>query len=175
MFDIASPWPINASMDPPSWPQDRMLHSIRYPMEEEGMYRHSLIAIVLVPSDASMDKLFCWREQKMRIAWTIKALPSLSGKDKWTTQDHFSTLLTGSIPESGAAFFDDLLRYVMGTWLELCDSIDSHLTHSVCLAQFKFDIKVQFVNIHADNFSASRCASCEWSRPYSHHLSSGRC
>ncbi|KAL9079796.1 MAG: hypothetical protein Q9157_001368 [Trypethelium eluteriae] len=109
-------------------PQDTLLEFKRSLIQEEQLYRHSMIATIPVQTNTTEEKLFTLGQKEMRIAWTMQALPDSRGKNCWTSQDHFSTLPTSSIPESGAAFFQTLIRYVMRGWLELYQSIEGHLT-----------------------------------------------
>lgn len=137
IFNNCSSWLINASRDPQCYPQDRLMYFKRSLKEEEQISSHSILASVPVPADARGSKLFKWSKRDVRIAWTMKMLPDSSGKHSWISQDHFSTLPAGSMPDSGAAFFETLIHFVMRTWLELCDCIDSHLISCVGLTRYK--------------------------------------
>jgi hypothetical protein len=98
---------------------------------------HSILAAVPVPADAGISKLFQWGNRDVRIGWTMKMLPDSGIKDSWISQDHFSTFPAGSMPDSGAAFFETLIHFVMKTWLELCDCMDRHLIGCVGLISYK--------------------------------------
>ena len=102
--------------------------------EEEQVDSYSILASVPVPADAKGGKLFKWNKRDVRIAWTTKMLPDLNGKYSGISQDHFSTLPASSMPDSGAAFFEDLIHFLMIKWLELCDCIDSYLISCVSLS-----------------------------------------
>lgn len=100
-------------------------------VQEEELYRHSIIAFIPVQDIAYQHKLFKLSQSQVRIAWTMRAFPDLSGKHSWGSQDHFSTLPTSSMPESGAEFFKALVQFMMSAWSELCESIDRYLISCV--------------------------------------------
>lgn len=119
IFNDCSSWVMNASRDPHHCPQDRSLYFKRSLKEEEQTSNHSILASVPVPANARGSKLFKWSKRDVRIAWSMKMLPDSNVRNSWMSQDYFSTLPAGAIPDSGGAFFETLIQFAMRTWLEL--------------------------------------------------------
>jgi hypothetical protein len=61
------------------------------------------------------------------ISWDVEIRPDLDGDNRWVSIEHWSTLRKGSIPDSGMAFLDDLIKELIMGWLEFCDQIDIYL------------------------------------------------
>jgi hypothetical protein len=100
---------------------------------EEQVRHYSVVASVPVYLEESLREVFNFYWNAKRVAWTMVLLPDTSGRDRWVTIDHFSTLKFGSMPDSGMAFLDSFINELMKEWLELCGCMDTHVRLCVSL------------------------------------------
>lgn len=170
---------MNHDVDPKQCQRDMWIeHQVTH--MEEGEWRwHSILALVPVRSNDKNDGTFAWARKRVRIAWTMVMIADSTGfREGWVSQDHLSTLKTCAVPSNGAEFLEHLIQYIEKAWLDICDSIDDHLSYSVSLTRFEpnlqnlltlFSVSISFicsvVRLRKRTYKTLRWLHAFWTTP----------
>lgn len=117
--------------------------------EEDQINHYSLVVSSSYLQILGKDKSLDLSTEEARIAWTMRVLAA-RGTEDWVSTDHFSTLDYGAIPETGAAFAEQLILHLKREWLLICHWGDQHLNATVNQGTFPMN---QWYFINPSNFS----------------------